>query len=451
LGPDPETPRPSTHPPVFPFSERDLLHRVHHSFLPRRKSKGHLTSDFLEAVTYESDDPIAFASHESGGPTEVRRSLRSSFPIHVPTPASAPAQHGHAVAASRFTGFGSMPLELLWRIAGMLDIVSVLRYRQVNRRAREAVTALPEYHLTVQFALDALLALLRVEIAPYCTFSDIAALLRQSTCSVGICDKPGPFVFLPTMQRCCPLCLRTSPELQAMRVPPKDEEKYKRHRSSKFRLVHALPGCHAPAYDIKYGRHYLVAKKALPTIGLTEPVYEPNGWQPFYPNHYRGVFARVYRKDPFLAINNMETITDVEPGPKLSEKYKIPASRFTTQYACAIILPFLDMIDRKPQLRKGLHCRGCHMVFAAWEERGVLESHMFHFSHLITRTYTVTEYMKHYKWCSAAWALSQDQKCGWPTQSPDIGAGDLMQRYSDAVGRSLNNLNIQDGSRHNSD
>ncbi|KAI0902865.1 hypothetical protein F4823DRAFT_637600 [Ustulina deusta] len=102
-----------------------------------------------------------------------------------------------------------LPLELMTLVLHKLDLRSFFSFRQVNRQSRIISTGLWEYKLVSQHGLEGLRGLLRAQLAPYFTISDLYRSLTTDKCST--CGAFGGHLFLFTAERCCFDCLLSSP------------------------------------------------------------------------------------------------------------------------------------------------------------------------------------------------------------------------------------------------
>ncbi|UZP38708.1 hypothetical protein NXS19_006524 [Fusarium pseudograminearum] len=101
-----------------------------------------------------------------------------------------------------------LPKELMVMILQELDIVSYLRFRAVNNRARDLATDTREYSQAVKHGLAGLKTLLRVQTAQLFTMKAFYRALISPSCQ--FCGKFGTFLFLLKCQRCCFTCLEIS-------------------------------------------------------------------------------------------------------------------------------------------------------------------------------------------------------------------------------------------------
>lgn len=110
-----------------------------------------------------------------------------------------------------------LPLELIWQLClHHMDIISLFKFRQVNRRARQ-LTDTKEYRKMTRFGISAFRALLITELGDKVTLIDFRQLQNTKNCRE--CGKHGGFVFLPTWQRCCFKCAMTSDVFNVQPLP----------------------------------------------------------------------------------------------------------------------------------------------------------------------------------------------------------------------------------------
>ena len=98
-------------------------------------------------------------------------------------------------------------LELIHEICLYLDIESLIRFRQVSRRAQQSVGTSRFYRETTTHALDALCTLLRTKVGSQFTLTELFTALCTRDCL--LCGSSfGGFLFLPTLLRCCFSCIQ---------------------------------------------------------------------------------------------------------------------------------------------------------------------------------------------------------------------------------------------------
>jgi hypothetical protein len=98
-----------------------------------------------------------------------------------------------------------LPIELLHNIFAMLDLQSLSRITQTCLRGIVTVQALPGYRDLIRHAPQAVAALGKTRLLGCHSTSELHAALRSTNCSSY--GEYGPFLFMPTCERCCYECL----------------------------------------------------------------------------------------------------------------------------------------------------------------------------------------------------------------------------------------------------
>lgn len=101
----------------------------------------------------------------------------------------------------------TLPIELLRIILNSSDFQSLSRFVQVCHLAKTLVDSLSSYQHITKHASATLIALSRTNLITSHAAPTIHAALLADRCAS--CQESGPFLFLPTCQRCCYRCLRT--------------------------------------------------------------------------------------------------------------------------------------------------------------------------------------------------------------------------------------------------
>lgn len=157
-----------------------------------------LTSDALVArFSCRSSDMVRWIIHieETNQPTETTATLRT----HV---------------SSSIGSLDTLPVELLHIICNSLDFRSLSRFARVCHRAKSIVESLSSYQRITKHASAALIALKRTDIIKFHTGATIHAALLSDECVS--CQQFGPFLFLPTCERCCYWCLKRERSLRVI-------------------------------------------------------------------------------------------------------------------------------------------------------------------------------------------------------------------------------------------
>jgi hypothetical protein len=143
------------------------------------------------ASYHRSDWDEAFLPLSADRSSSLRSAMRHPFP---------------SPPKSDMDTINHLPTKIVWQILGPLDNGSLLSFRQVNRRARQMVTAMPSYRLIADYAIDAVIGLHEPGLAFKFTPGDIEAALSVSTCQTRRCTQFAGYVHLPNLARYCFHC-----------------------------------------------------------------------------------------------------------------------------------------------------------------------------------------------------------------------------------------------------
>ncbi|KAK3309451.1 uncharacterized protein B0T15DRAFT_506232 [Chaetomium strumarium] len=145
-------------------------------------------------------------------------------------------------AKASLGNLSALPTEIVGMICCTMDVHSLFRFRQVNRRARAIVSEIPQYRKITTCAIETFHALLFTRIAAHFDLSQFYDTFRARDCHV--CGYFGNLLFLPNLRRCCYTCLMTSKQLHAAslyelsNLYPLSEEELGRI----LPVVHSAPG-----------------------------------------------------------------------------------------------------------------------------------------------------------------------------------------------------------------
>lgn len=150
-------------------------------------------------------------------------------------------------------GLGSLdrlPLELLHDTLLRLDVYSLFKFRQTNRRSREAVDSLKQYQMIVLHGLNLFCALLRTRLAVGISLLDFYIALCLKSCS--LCGEFGGFMSLLTWKRCCFKCLKEAPETQVQTLSAARKEFHlTKVELSQLKSFKTLPGIYSMEESIR--------------------------------------------------------------------------------------------------------------------------------------------------------------------------------------------------------
>lgn len=107
---------------------------------------------------------------------------------------------------------GTIALEIVHEILLELDLLSLERMRQLNSHFQILVESLPAYRLLKQHASQTLQVIYLSGVASAISVKQLYVEFCQPSCRG--CDSFGPFLFLPSVSRCCENCLQTKNDFQ---------------------------------------------------------------------------------------------------------------------------------------------------------------------------------------------------------------------------------------------
>ena len=156
------------------------------------------------AVAKEDEDAViqvtSYKRKEVGFPFIRFDAPRFSFIREaLRTPFASPAK-------TDLGGMKNLPVEVLWQIFRPLNIASLLHLRQVNRRARQVVTAMKEYHTVMKYAIHVVLALDTLSDNTPTPAELHDAMGQDPSCTR--CGKFGSYVLIWSRDRVCAQCIQ---------------------------------------------------------------------------------------------------------------------------------------------------------------------------------------------------------------------------------------------------
>ncbi|XRM42717.1 hypothetical protein ABZX51_005928 [Aspergillus tubingensis] len=207
-------------------------------------------------------------------------------------------------------------LELIHEICLYFDIESLIRFRQVSRRAQQSVSTSRFYRETTTHTLDAFCALLRTKVANQFTLTELFTALCTRDCL--LCGSSfGGFLFLPTLLRCCFSCIQKD---RLPRLVPYADAKW--YISSKCKtasntysllkslpILRTIPGIYSMQEVSSKGRRQLVTMDDIIRVVGSKPTSDEEAtW----------TAAKSYSNLPFMATTTLPYLDRpsgrIEPG-----------------------------------------------------------------------------------------------------------------------------------------
>ncbi|SCN76309.1 uncharacterized protein FFB20_05233 [Fusarium fujikuroi] len=257
-------------------------------------------------------------------------------------------------------GLGSLdrlPLELLHDTLLRLDLHSLFKFRQSNRRSRQAVDSLKQYQMTVLHGLNLFCALLRTRLAVGISLLDFYNALCLKSCS--LCGEFGGFMSLLTWKRCCFKCLKEAPKTQVQTLSAARKEfhltKVELSQLKSFKILSGI-----------YSMEESVRKSRITIVSL----------------HQAGL------------ISSREPQTTGQVYATSSERRR----KFNFMGSCA--LPYYEKVSGNAE--HGISCAGCQLAL----EKDIIGSKGEEWaSESRDKVYARDGFLEHFKWCEQAQLL----------------------------------------------
>ncbi|KAF5578284.1 hypothetical protein FPCIR_11631 [Fusarium pseudocircinatum] len=286
-----------------------------------------------------------------------------------------------SVSSSSLGILSRLPEELTLMILQELDILSYLRFRRVNNRARSITTASREYKTVVKHGLQGLKPLLKAELGHVFTIAHFYRALVSNKCE--LCGKFATFLYLITCQRCCFTCLQISVDLHVLPIPVPKAFAKAVHSSSKE--IEKICG---PKLRVVYGKYSL---QPWPSVK-----------KPRYLVQAKPVIEKLRSLDSSRVIP--KSALSHQPQDQSHDEIR---HDFCYRYMAASAFPWYDLSDDRAET--GMNCKGCQFRVEEYERtiRGLDPPWGFNDR---DRVYSREEFLCHFRSCAHAqevWAETQ--------------------------------------------
>ncbi|KAI9788579.1 MAG: hypothetical protein M1816_006828 [Peltula sp. TS41687] len=207
------------------------------------------------AMSREPWSPENYISHLSHQPREIYNGM-----ISISKPAK-PSTIQRDSASSTIGLLERLPLELVHATLNLLDFQSLSRLSRVSLRGEAVVSSLPAYRDLMEHAPHALTALGQTRLINVHSSAALRAALKSDQCVS--CREYGAFLFLPTCERCCFVCLQRNQSLwviptalagKCFRLTPK--------QLKSIPILYSIPGVYWIGRRISQRRKLLSVKMA---------------------------------------------------------------------------------------------------------------------------------------------------------------------------------------------
>lgn len=310
------------------------------------------------------------------------RYLNSMITIsEIPQP-SAFSEGKRMPGAAQSSQILRLPPELQQLVYSNLDVVSLLAFSSASSVARCRVAALPAWRGLSSYCSEMLVAMSQMKLLR----RHNVAQLYEALCSARCVGCPpltyGPYVFLPTADRCCWVCLSYHPMFRviSLRKASKTFGISIRRIKRDVCVFQSIPGTYDEGFQISLSPHKLVCAKETAELGLRvhgslsqlKVVAGVSLWDES---------ADYRREAAYLQSAVGSTLGKVDPwswAPPTRE-YSWPrpleeCAVFDTNFGKAVLLVprFLPGVG----IERAYWCKGCDLVFEEWENHRLSEEYL---------------------------------------------------------------------------
>ncbi|CAI6340509.1 unnamed protein product [Periconia digitata] len=269
----------------------------------------------------------------------------------------------------------AMPLELLHSILPQLDILSITRFRRLNRQAREIVDSVPQYKALRTHTLHVLRSILLLGAGQWHTCDTLYKTLCTPWCTD--CGDFGDYLYIPSNSRVCLSCFTKAKKYlplrhtDALRVFGLTHEALR----SSARMMRSVAGTYTTNRYKRNERFLLVDAESGRAAGI-----QLHGSAEAMEQHVADVQARKQQayEERLAAAKKAASVPvtrrlrrpraeeDVEApeeyaesrvrAPRAEERYDHEETE-PLRYMAVVRMPWLDR--RSERVEKGFYCAAC--------------------------------------------------------------------------------------------
>jgi drug/metabolite transporter superfamily protein YnfA len=254
---------------------------------------------------------------------------------------------------------GTLPLEILHLIFNMLDFQSLSHVSRVSLHGRAVVSSLPAYQSLREHVPATLAALDRTKIIGLHSVAVLYAALKSEKCVS--CDHYGPFLFLPTCDRCCYNCLARNPSLWVITTALANSGfGLKPRQYKRLPILHSIPGVYSVRYRISRQRSIrLVSVRAAKELAISiygspEKLLDAVVARRTY-LEFGNIYAHLHNASLDPRGQDPSTLPNYPDMPKEKDK------------SCGMASIRFPSLSTNNVLENGLWCRGCEQAFGGSE------------------------------------------------------------------------------------
>lgn len=251
-----------------------------------------------------------------------------------------------------------LPWEIMSNILGKLDSQSLAFFASVSVQSNMLARSYEPFQELAQHS-RMLGALHRMDLVRRYSVAQLNAVLRTENCVS--CGEYGPFLFLPTCERCCWDCRRSNPLLRA--ISPKQAKKYfdlSMQHLQQLPFFYGQLGTYGPSAGPPARRGRLVTVQAAKALGLAvhgsaEKLAQATAKR-CKSSARHSLQSRYLQTEP--------SVFQGQDPPFLSIEGDGPLDRFFHM----VSLPF-PYLSRSGKMETGSWCRGCDLILSWYTPR----------------------------------------------------------------------------------
>ena len=307
--------------------------------------------EIISCLSFERWPPDELVSCLSYRPDHM---LKGMIPLSV---SPKPSAIQRDPVSSSIGLLGTLPPELLHFVFNMLDFQSLSRVSRVSLQGRAVVSSLPVYQSLQEHVPDALAVLNRTKLIGLHSVATLYATLKSEKCIA--CDHYGPFLFLPTCERCCYSCLAKNPSLWVMTTALATKCFGLTSRQlMRLPLLHSIPGVYSIRCKISRQRsRRLVSVRAAKELAIM-----------VHGSAKKMAHAVAARQIAFASPHELfvyKYLQNASLNPQSQDPSTLPTYHNTpADDSCGMAsIPF-PSLSTNNALENGLWCRGCE--FRDW-------------------------------------------------------------------------------------
>ncbi|KUI57516.1 hypothetical protein VP1G_10916 [Cytospora mali] len=169
--------------------------------------------------------------------------------------------------SSRLLG---LPIEIQQLIYNNLNTTSLLRFSQMSRVTHDIVSTFPAWRHLSDHSLEMLAAMSKMKLLHRHTVAELYETLSSARC-VGCPSRTyGAYVFLPTTDRCCWVCISYHPMFRviSLRKASKTFAISISRIKRELYVFQSIPGMYDKARQVSLASHKLVCAREAGELGL---------------------------------------------------------------------------------------------------------------------------------------------------------------------------------------